>query len=441
MGGKSKLRSDDIPTSSTIAPTSSVDSKPTFPIPLAPPTITMTSQGPLTTYLLGSTPNGLARATNHPFLAAAGRGTLPKSTLSQWLSQDRLYAQSYIRFIGLLLAKIRLPSQAPSNPTPQQHTPEQKAITVLIDALVNIRTELAFFEKTANDYGLDLTAISPEEGGIVLTSCGSGRCITTSAGISSTGSSACPGFTGGRDGKDLLSRDPSLDDFGAGSGSSGVIATGSGSHSADHGLCRSQGECQMPAGSEPCVPLPQYEAQSVQNLSPFGKVLTPTPTTTTGGAAGPARTLEATDVAMELERCGTICFSASRTTRAYIDMFMSAGSAGVSVLEGLAVLWATEVCYLRAWKFAAGCMREHGEEKDDYSEDADGGALRGQFIGNWSSVEFEAFVDSIGDVVDEMAGQLKGAEESEMMRGRCLEWWKQILWLEERFWPNVEPCQ
>ncbi|KAJ5293826.1 hypothetical protein PENANT_c002G09148 [Penicillium antarcticum] len=401
----------------------------------------MTSQGPLTTYLLGSTPNGLARATNHPFLAAAGRGTLPKSTLSQWLSQDRLYAQSYIRFIGLLLAKIRLPSQAPSSPTPLHSSPEQKAITVLIDALVNIRTELAFFEKTANDYGLDLTAISPEEGGIVLTSCGSGRYITNSAGISTAGSSACPGFTGGRDGKALLARDTSLNDSGSGSGSSGAAATGSGAHNADHGLCRSQGECQMPAGSETCVPLPQFDAPSAQNLSPFGEVLTPTPTATNAGTAGPGRTLEKTDVATELERCGTILFSASRTTRAYIDMFMSAGSAGVSVLEGLAVLWATEVCYLRAWRFAAECMSEHSKEGKDFSGDADGGALRGQFIRNWSSVEFEGFVDSIGDVVDEMAGQLKGAEESETMRGRCLEWWKQILWLEERFWPNAEPCQ
>jgi thiaminase len=135
------------------------------------------------------------------------------------------------------------------------------------------------------------------------------------------------------------------------------------------------------------------------------------------------------------ERCGTLFFCANRTTRAYIDMFMSAGSSGVSVLEGLAVLWATEVCYLRAWRFAAGCMREDGEK--DYKKDADGGALRERFIQNWASVEFEEFVDRIGDVVDEMAGQIKGAEELEITRGRCLEWWRQIVWLEENFWPSV----
>ncbi|KAJ5188699.1 heme oxygenase-like multi-helical [Penicillium cf. griseofulvum] len=333
----------------------------------------MTSQGPLTAFLLSSTPNALKRATTHPFLASAGHGTLPKPRLSQWLSQDRLYAQSYIRFIGLLLSKIRLPSQNPSKPA----TPEQNAITVLIDALVNIRTELAFFEKTAADYNLDLTAISPEEGGCKLTSCGSGSDITTSAGISTSGSGSCPGSTGG----------PGNGDY--------VEGTAPG-----HGLCISQGECQMPGG-EVCAPGSQVESRRV-----------------------------------EPERCGTIFFCASRTTRAYIDMFMSAGSSGVSVLEGLAVLWATEVCYLRSWRFAARCMGEDGER--DYKKDADGGALRERFIGNWSSVEFEEFVDRIGDVVDEMAGQIKGAEELEIMRGRCLEWWRQIVWLEEKFWPNVE---
>jgi thiaminase len=326
----------------------------------------MTSQGPLTAFLLSSTPDALKRATTHPFLASAGRGTLPKPRLSQWLSQDRLYAQSYIRFIGLLLSKIRLPSQNPSKTA----IPEQNAITVLIDALVNIRTELAFFEKTASDYNLDLTAVSPEEGGCKLTSCGSGSDITTSAGISTSGSGSCPGSTGNGD----------------------VESTAPG-----HELCSSQGECQMPGG-EVCAP----------------------------GSQGQGRE----------ERCGTIFFCAGRTTRAYIDMFMSAGSSGVSVLEGLAVLWATEVCYLRSWRYAAGCMAEDGER--DYKKDADGGALRERFIGNWSSVEFEGFVDRIGDVVDEMAGHIKGAEELEIMRGRCLEWWRQIVWLEENFWPNVE---
>ncbi|KAJ5774016.1 hypothetical protein N7457_008912 [Penicillium paradoxum] len=362
----------------------------------------MAGQGPLTAYLLASTPNALTRATTHPFLASAGRGTLPKSQLSQWLSQDRLYAQSYIRFIGLLLSKIRLPTQSRTSTTPGLTTPEQNAITVLIDALVNIRTELAFFEQTAHAYSLDLTAISAEEGGCSLTSCGSGSDITTSAGISSSGSGSCPGFTGG-DGKAPFEK--------------GCVAPASGDVTAPgHGLCLAQGECQMPSGGGVCAPGPQFNESG------------------RGVEAGPAGAVNG-DGRAEMERCGTIFFCANRTTRAYIDMFMSAGSAGVSVLEGLAVLWATEVCYLRSWRFAARCMEEDGERV--YKNDADGGALREKFIGNWSSDEFEAFVNRIGEVVDEMSGQIKGAEESEIMRGRCLEWWRQIVWLEENFWPTV----
>ncbi|KAK4871339.1 hypothetical protein LT330_000576 [Penicillium expansum] len=361
----------------------------------------MTSRGPLTAYLLASTPNALKRATTHPFLASAGRGTLPKSQLSQWLSQDRLYAQSYIRFIGLLLSKIRLPTQNPTSPGPHLPTPEHNAINVLIDALVNIRTELEFFEKTANDYGLDLTAISAEEGGCTLTSCGRGSDITTSGGISTTGSGSCPGITGGEDGCIPSSNDNDP------------------SSAPGHGLCASQGECQMPSDGGICAPGPQFNesGRGVEPSAVGGDV---------GGKVG---------VQDGGERCGTIFFCASRTTRAYIDMFMSAGSSGVSILEGLAVLWATEVCYLKSWRFAAGCMREDG--KRDYTKDADGGALREKFIENWASVEFEGFVDRIGDVVDEMAGQIKGAEELEITRGRCLEWWRQIVWLEEKFWPSV----
>ncbi|KAJ5467721.1 hypothetical protein N7475_005473 [Penicillium sp. IBT 31633x] len=370
----------------------------------------MTSQGPLTAYLLASTPNALSRATTHPFLAAAGRGTLPKTILSQWLSQDRLYAQSYIRFIGLLLSKIRLPNRTPTSTTnPLLPTPEQNAIEVLIDALVNMRTELAFFDKTARDYSLDLTAISADEGGDFLTSRGSGSAITTSVGISTSGSGCCPGTTGGE------GKAPQCD-----AGACVMPATAEAS-APGHGLCLAQGECQMPAGGDLCAPGPQFN-ESERGVEAVR----------TGAMKGNA------GMKAELERCGTVFFSASRITSAYIDMFMSAGSAGVSILEGLTVLWATEVCYLRSWRFAAKCMKEDGEK--DYKNDVDGGALREKFIDNWSSVEFEGFVNKIGEVVDEMSGLIKGVEEGEIMRGRCLEWWRQIVWLEENFWPTVTAC-
>lgn len=344
----------------------------------------MSGQGPLTSWLLSVTPTALNRATTHPFLSAAGKGTLPKTTLSQWLAQDRLYAQSYIRFIGLLLSKIRLSSDIAERGVPS----EQAAIDILIDALVNIRRELRFFESTAHEYGIDLTAISPDDEVAVVSGSGLGS-ITTSAGISTTGSRSCPGSAGTTcDGR---------------SSSSAAVAGGvpSSNDPGRHELCSSQGECQVQSGGDICDP---SATQQQPGAVPVG-------------------------------RNGPVYFSATRITHAYIDMFMSAGSPGVSVLEGLAVLWATEVCYLRSWRFAASFL----EGRDgDPKEDTDGGALREKFIPNWSSAEFEGFVNCIGNVLDEMAGQIKGVDEAEAMRGRCLEWWKQVVWLEERFWPSME---
>ncbi|GLI72987.1 hypothetical protein PoHVEF18_001173 [Penicillium ochrochloron] len=360
----------------------------------------MTTQGSLTSWLLSATPQALKRATTHPFLAAAGSGTLSTEALSQWLSQDRLYAQSYIRFIGMLLTKIRLPAHTPTTETPVNPTIEQTIIDVLIDALVNIRAELQFFESTAVQYGLDLTAIPPDEGG------GSGA-------ISTTGSGSCPGFTGAICGATNIS---------VSEAESGEINEGSTTNQREnlHNLCKSQGECQMQAGSEICNPPTGHPGASAAPTTPDCEPCQPS---RLASAAPPEQ--------------GPVFFAANRVTRAYIDMFMSAGSPGVSALEGMAVLWATEVCYLRAWRYAASYGKKKAQQgKADV--DADGGALREKFIPNWSSKEFEEFVNRIGDVLDEMWGKMKGVEETEVLRARCLEWWKQVVWLEERFWPAMD---
>ncbi|KAJ5092752.1 heme oxygenase-like multi-helical [Penicillium angulare] len=385
----------------------------------------------LTTYLLESTPKSLKRATTHPFLAAAGRGTLPKATLSQWLSQDRLYAQSYIRFIGSLLSKIHLESRATNPPSAlNTGTPDQQAVSILIDALVNIRRELQFFDATAADYGLDLSAISPCEGGPAS------GCITTSAAISTKGSGSCPGSTGcstSTAASNLTGPGDTGPSASGGAVNSTTVRGGNNITSAErdeygnenvdsaHRLCEPQGECQM-QGGEVCYPSSQSNA--AQARVKVGECEPCEPSVPSIGARSLA----------PVEREGPVFFAPTRTTRAYIDMFMSASSPGVSVIEGLAVLWATEVCYLRAWRYAGTFLAARGED----GEDADGGALRKEFIPNWSSQEFEEFVIQIGEVLDLMAGQLKGVEEGELMRQRCLEWWRQVVWLEERFWPVME---
>ncbi|CAK37739.1 uncharacterized protein An02g07760 [Aspergillus niger] len=214
----------------------------------------------LTTHLLNLNPSALHTSTTHPFLHSAGTSTLPKATLSAWLSQDRLYAQSYVRFIGLLLSKIRLPYTTTANsPAPL----ESRILTLLTSALLNIQRELTFFETVAAEYNLDLQ-----------------------------------------------------------------------------------------------VPPP-----------------------------------------------GATTFGPSEATHAYTDLFLSSGSSGVTLLEGLVVLWATEVCYYKAWGYAREVMENNSKV---------------QFIPNWTSEEFGRFVDEIAELVDEVSLGVADSEREELL-GRFTE--------------------
>jgi thiaminase len=105
------------------------------------PSVTMPS---LTTHLLQSSEPLLAAATTAPFLTAAATSTLPVTQLRDWLAQDRLYALSYVNFIGDLLARLRLPSSRDRVASLQWRIADQ-----LIDCLTNIRRELKLFEDTA----------------------------------------------------------------------------------------------------------------------------------------------------------------------------------------------------------------------------------------------------------------------------------------------------
>ncbi|PWY92348.1 heme oxygenase-like protein [Aspergillus heteromorphus CBS 117.55] len=291
----------------------------------------------LTTHLLTLDPPALQTSTTHPFLHAAGSGTLPRHTLSRWLSQDRLYAQAYVRFIGLLISKIRLPdvyptststSTSPSDSGGSSSNPtlEQRTLHLLSASLTNIVREMQLFDVLARKYDLDL------------------------------------------------------------------------------------------------------------NVPPTGERV-----------PGP----------------GVV-------THAYGDLFASAGGTGMGLLEGLVVLWATEYCYLSSWGYARGVMdgsasdsasasasvsASHGgggsagdgsAGAPDYDNDLDGGALRKELIPNWTSEAFGTFVGDIAGVVDEVAAIEIGDVESDRMSGageallgRCERWWRQVVWLEGGFWPDV----
>jgi thiaminase len=110
----------------------------------------------LTSHLLAVTQSAFSSATQQPFLSHAGCGTLAAAPLAQWLVQDAHYSRGYVRFIGNLLAKLRLPTVQNS-----QFHPMYRTMDLLISALNNIRREMSFFEITATKYQLQLADDPP----------------------------------------------------------------------------------------------------------------------------------------------------------------------------------------------------------------------------------------------------------------------------------------
>jgi hypothetical protein len=64
-------------------------------------------------------------------------------------------------------------------------------------------------------------------------------------------------------------------------------------------------------------------------------------------------------------------------------------------------------------------------------------ALHQALIPNWTSPAFAKFVDATRSLVDELANITTARDGKEEMQ-RCEELFRQICWLEERFWPDVD---
>lgn len=125
------------------------------------------------------------RATQSRFLELAGKGKLPLHYLSQWLSQDRLYAEAYLRFIGGLTSLVELPRLIDHDDSKKSggrgggeeaarqkgtkrtsDTLEWRILELLRACLENILRELKFFEDTAAEYGIDLDSLGKGQEGI-----------------------------------------------------------------------------------------------------------------------------------------------------------------------------------------------------------------------------------------------------------------------------------
>ncbi|KAI1428318.1 heme oxygenase-like protein [Xylaria sp. FL1777] len=231
------------------------------------------------------------RATQSPFLRLGGQGRLPRETVSEWLSQDRLYAQAYVRFIGGLISRTQLPIEIDAKGT--SATLQWRILTLLQGCLAGIMRELRFFEETADNYDLNL------------------------------------------------------------------IAAGPGEHT----------------------------------------------------------------------------FGPNTTTKGYIKLFDSFATAPQeesprTLFDGLVVLWATEKAYLTAWSYASQASQDQ-----DFEKDLDGGALRKQFIPNWTSQSFQDFVKEIEECLDEYAESLSGEDNTDARFVTAAAMIKKVFVLEEGFWP------
>jgi hypothetical protein len=129
-------------------------------------------------------------------------------------------------------------------------------------------------------------------------------------------------------------------------------------------------------------------------------------------------------------------------------------------LEGAVTFWGTELCYLTAWSWAKSkqVMEASGSETSswvklrqmvsatgtDARKDADGGALRNEFIPNWSNPRFADFVHRLGRLIDGAVAQAleRAGEDAEATKALILQRvegkWKSLLAAEASFWPDVE---
>ncbi|KAI1069855.1 hypothetical protein LB507_007915 [Fusarium sp. FIESC RH6] len=102
-------------------------------------------------------------------------------------------------------------------------------------------------------------------------------------------------------------------------------------------------------------------------------------------------------------------------------------------LEAAVIYWGTEKCYLDAWSWAKAQLDE-----SDGTKDADGGAVRKEFINNWTCKEFVDFVDDLGKIIDDaVAKVVEEGEDKEKLFKRVQGKWHDVLEAEEAFWPAV----
>jgi thiaminase len=123
-------------------------------------------------------------------------------------------------------------------------------------------------------------------------------------------------------------------------------------------------------------------------------------------------------------------------------------------LEGAVCLFSTEKVYYEAWSWARkqdrrrsadgasrrSRSRSPNPETLDYSKDLDGGAMRKEFIPNWSNKNFMMFVETLERIINEGVGEAVGRDDKrwQEVKQRADAVWQATLDAEEAFWPDVD---
>jgi hypothetical protein len=139
------------------APEPNADFESTVP----PPNNESTPRAPnsLTAHLVSrAAPRKLYSATHSTFLRCCSDGRINIPALSRYLTQERMFLQTYIRFLGLLLANVSIPSRPVQRSSPSQPSTTQADRQInarltphLIARLSYAQSQLSRFSNLSND--------------------------------------------------------------------------------------------------------------------------------------------------------------------------------------------------------------------------------------------------------------------------------------------------
>ncbi|KAF1851070.1 heme oxygenase-like protein [Cucurbitaria berberidis CBS 394.84] len=127
--------------------------------------------------------------------------------------------------------------------------------------------------------------------------------------------------------------------------------------------------------------------------------------------------------------------------RRYEVLFANAAAqqpnAFIPWLEGVTLLWATEKVYYEAWRWAR--RQDAQSSPRTFENDEDGGAMRREFIPNWSNRDFLVFIEQLERILNEGVSQAVNKDEARWaeVKARTQAIWTTVLDAEVAFWPDV----